>query len=125
MNSSRMMLLGAVLAGLGVAAGAFGAHMLKPVLDTALLGVFETAVRYQLYHALALCLVGSVGECYPQVRIAAVGWLFVIGVGLFSGSLYVLALSGVRWVSAFTPLGGTALIAGWALWAWTVATKRP
>jgi uncharacterized membrane protein YgdD (TMEM256/DUF423 family) len=125
MHSSRMMFLGAVFAGLGVAAGAFGAHMLKPVLDTTLLGVFETAVRYQMYHALALCLLGAIGDRYPQSRVATVGWLFVIGVGLFSGSLYVLALSGIRWMGAFTPLGGMALIAGWALWAWTVATKRP
>jgi uncharacterized membrane protein YgdD (TMEM256/DUF423 family) len=125
MDSSRLMVIGAVFAGVGVAGGAFGAHMLKPVLDTTLLGVFETAVRYQMYHALALCLIGSMSGRYPSTRVAAVGWLFVIGVVLFSGSLYVLALSGIRWVGAFTPLGGTALIAGWTLWAWTVMKKRP
>ena len=125
MDSGRMLFLGAVFAGLGVAAGAFGAHMLKQALDAVLLGVFETAVRYQMYHALALCVVAGIGERRPALRVAPVGWLFTIGVILFSGSLYVLSLSGVRWVGALTPLGGAALITGWSLLAWTVAKNRP
>jgi uncharacterized membrane protein YgdD (TMEM256/DUF423 family) len=125
MDSSRLILLGASFAGIAVAGGAFGAHMLKPVLDSAMLGAFETGVRYQMYHGLALCLLAGLGARYPKSRVAAVGWLFVIGVALFSGSLYVLSLSGMRWVGAFTPIGGTALIAGWALLAWIVATTRP
>jgi uncharacterized membrane protein YgdD (TMEM256/DUF423 family) len=120
-----MLFLGAAFGGLGVAAGAFGAHMLKPILDTAMLGVFETAVRYQMYHALALCMLAAIGECRPTLRIAPVGWLFTIGVVLFSGSLYVLSLGGIRWVGALTPLGGVALITGWSLFAWTVARNRP
>jgi len=125
MDSSRMLALGATLGGLGVAAGAFGAHMLKPILDLAMLGVFETAVRYQMYHALALCVVAGIGERRPTLRIAPVGWLFLIGVVLFSGSLYVLSLSEVRWVGVLTPLGGVALIIGWSLLAWTVVRDRP
>lgn len=125
MDSSRMLFVGAALAGLGVAAGAFGAHMLKPILDAAMLGVFETAVRYQMYHALALCVVAGIGEHRPTLRIAPVGWLFLCGVVLFSGSLYVLSLSAVGWVGALTPLGGVALIAGWSVLAWTVVRNRP
>jgi uncharacterized membrane protein YgdD (TMEM256/DUF423 family) len=77
-----------------------------------------------MYHALALCLLAGMAERNPTLRVTAVGWLFVIGMVLFSGSLYVLALSGIRWVGAFTPLGGAALITGWALLAWTVARRR-
>ena len=124
MHNSRFLFLGAVFAGLAVAAGAFGAHMLRPVLDATMLGAFETGARYQMYHALALCLLAGIAERNPTLRVAAVGWLFLIGMLLFSGSLYVLALSGVRWVGAFTPLGGAALITGWVLLAWTVAKHR-
>jgi len=122
MNSSRMMCVGAGFAGLAVAAGAFGAHLLKPVLDTAMLGVFETAVRYQMYHALGLCIVAGMGE--RDQRLPIVGWLFVVGIVLFSGSLYLLSLSGIRWVGALTPLGGAAFMAGWAVLAWTVVKQR-
>lgn len=124
MHNSRFLFLGAVFAGLAVAAGAFGAHMLRPILDATMLGAFETGARYQMYHALALCLLAGIAERNPTLRMAAVGWLFLIGMLLFSGSLYVLALSGVRWVGAFTPLGGAALITGWALLAWTLAKHR-
>jgi uncharacterized membrane protein YgdD (TMEM256/DUF423 family) len=119
-----MLATGAVFAGLGVAAGAFGAHMLKPILDAGMLGVFETAVRYQMYHALGLCLVGWIGDRHSTFHLAAVGWLFTIGIVLFSGSLYLLSLSGIRWVGALTPLGGAAFLAGWALFAWTVIKQR-
>ena len=125
MGNSRMLFLGASFAGLGVAAGAFGAHMLKPVLDTTMLGVFETAVRYQMYHALALCVVAMLDERpHRKSGLAVVGWLFVAGVILFSGSLYILSVSGIRWVGAFTPLGGAAWIAGWILMAWTAMRSR-
>ena len=116
MHNSRFLFLGATFAGLAVAAGAFGAHMLRPVLDATMLGAFETGARYQMYHALALCLLAGIAERNPTLRVAAVGWLFVIGMLLFSGSLYVLALSGIRWVGAFTPLGGAALITGGRCW---------
>lgn len=102
---------GAVLAGLGVAAGAFGAHALKERLSAYELGVFETAVRYQMYHALALLAIGSRTLGF-NARGPAL--LFVVGVAIFSGSLYVLALTGMRWLGAITPLGGLAFLAGWA-----------
>jgi uncharacterized membrane protein YgdD (TMEM256/DUF423 family) len=125
MGNTRMLFLGASFAGLAVAAGAFGAHMLKPVLDTTMLGVFETAVRYQMYHALALCVVAMLAErSHRKSSLAVVGWLFVAGVIFFSGSLYILSVSGIRWVGAFTPLGGAAWIAGWMLLAWTAMRSR-
>jgi uncharacterized membrane protein YgdD (TMEM256/DUF423 family) len=125
MDSRRMLLVGAALAGLAVAAGAFGAHLLKPILDGTMLAVFETGVRYHMYHALALCVIASIGGRVSTRRLATVGWLFAIGIILFSGSLYVISLSGMRWVGAFTPLGGAALIAGWGLLAWTAARTWP
>ena len=125
MHSGRIFCLGATFAGLAVAAGAFGAHLLKPILDATMLGVFETAVRYQMYHALALCVVASFGGRERDFPLTAVAWLFVIGIVLFSGSLYLLALSGIRWVGALTPLGGAAFMAGWVMLAWAVARSRP
>src|SRR5262245_60587134 len=125
MDSGRILCVGAAFAGLAVAAGAFGAHLLKPILDTPMLGVFETAVCYQIFHALALCVVATFGGRDPNLRLTAVAWLFVIGIVLFSGSLYLLALSGVRWIGALTPLGGAAFMAGWGLLLWTVARNRP
>ena len=125
MDSRKTLILGAAFAGLAVAAGAFGAHLLKPILDTTMLAVFETAVRYQMYHALALCVVAGAGERDPRLRVTAVAWLFLIGIVLFSGSLYLLSLSGIRWVGALTPLGGAAFIAGWVLFAWSAARRRP
>lgn len=110
--------LGAVLAGLGVALGAFGAHALKARLSPDMLAVWETGVRYQIYHALALLAVAWALARWPGSAVQASGWLFVAGTLLFSGSLYALALSGVRGLGAVTPLGGVAWIAGWALLAW-------
>lgn len=124
MDSRGMLVWGAAFGGTAVAAGAFGAHLLKPALDATMLGVFETAVRYQMYHALALCLVASIGGRDPGLRIGAVGWLFAAGIALFSGSLYVVSLSGTRWIGALTPLGGAAFMAGWAVLAWMVARSR-
>lgn len=121
MDSGRILCLGAAFAGLAVAAGAFGAHLLKPILDATMLGTFETAVRYQMYHALALCVIASFGGRERNLPMTAVAWLFVLGIVLFSGSLYLLALSGIRWVGALTPLGGAAFLAGWGMLAWTAA----
>jgi uncharacterized membrane protein YgdD (TMEM256/DUF423 family) len=110
--------LGAVLAGLGVALGAFGAHALKARLSPDMLAVWETGVRYQLVHALGLLAVSWALTRWPGSAVQASGWLFVAGTLLFSGSLYALALSGVRGLGAVTPLGGVAWIVGWALLAW-------
>ncbi len=100
---------------LAVAFGAFGAHALKGRLDDHAQGVFQTAVQYHFYHSLALLAVGVIALSYPQAALLrSSGWLFIVGIVIFSGSLYLLSLSGLRWLGAITPLGGLAFIAGWA-----------
>jgi uncharacterized membrane protein YgdD (TMEM256/DUF423 family) len=114
MSQDRLFaILGAVSAFLAVAAGAFGAHGLRARLSPDLLAVFETGARYQMYHALALFVVAWAAGRWPGPWPARAGWLFLAGTVLFSGSLYALALSGVRWLGAITPLGGVAFLAGW------------
>jgi len=110
--------LGCLSAFLAVALGAFSAHALKARLPTDLLAVFETGVRYQMAHALALLAVAWACTRWPGSAATASGWLFVAGSVLFSGSLYALSLSGVRWLGAITPLGGVAWLAGWLCLAW-------
>lgn len=107
------MLLGAVLAALAVAAGAFGAHALRARVDAAALATFETAARYQMYHALALLVVGGLAERRDGPWLGRAAVLFVVGVLLFSGSLYALVLFGLPMLGAVTPLGGVAFLAGW------------
>lgn len=106
-----------------MALGAFAAHALKRSLDAELLAVFEVGVRYQMYHAFALLAVGWAQTRWPGKVLTASGWLFVAGTVLFSGSLYVLSFSGMRWLGAITPVGGIALLAGWLCLAWA-AWKR-
>jgi uncharacterized membrane protein YgdD (TMEM256/DUF423 family) len=113
-------ILGALSAFIGVAAGAFGAHVLKGRLDPGMQSVFETAVRYQLVHALALVMTAWVQTRWSASVVIVGGWFFVIGTVLFSGSLYVLSMSGFRWFGAITPFGGFAFLAGWACVAWGV-----
>jgi uncharacterized membrane protein YgdD (TMEM256/DUF423 family) len=110
--------LGSLSAMIGVAAGAFGAHALKARLPPDLLIVFETGVRYQLVHSLALLAVAWAVMRWPGRATTSAGVLFVAGIVLFSGSLYALALTGVRTLGIITPLGGAAFIAGWACLAW-------
>ena len=114
--------LGALSGAMSVALGAFGAHGLRARLAADLLATFETGVRYQMVHALALLAVAwAVSRWGGSSLPAAAGWLFVAGTVLFSFSLYVLALTGARWLGAITPLGGVAFVAGWiclALAAW-------
>jgi len=115
MEPARFLLgSGALFAFLGVAAGAFGAHALKERLDAYSLGVWNTAVQYQMYHALsmvALAALAYVGGAGPSARVA--GWCFGIGILVFSGSLYLLALTGIKWLGAFTPVGGLLFLVGW------------
>ena len=111
------IVLGAVNAFLSVAAGAFGAHALKARLSPDLLIIFETGARYHMYHALGLIAVGLVAQLRPSPLLPAAGWAMLAGIVLFSGSLYALALSGVRALGAITPLGGLGFLAGWALLA--------
>jgi uncharacterized membrane protein YgdD (TMEM256/DUF423 family) len=107
------LLIGAVAGFLGVAFGAFGAHGLRTRLTPDMLAVFETAVRYQMYHALAILLVGLMMARMGGWLFSAAGWAFTAGIVLFSGSLYVLALTGTSALGAITPFGGVAFLLGW------------
>ncbi len=114
-----------VLAGINgliaVSLGAFAAHGLKSMLGPDLLATFQTGVQYHMYHSLALLAVGILVLQFPaQTGLRIAGFLFLAGIVIFSGSLYVLALSGIRWLGAITPIGGVAFLAGWALLAWSM-----
>ena len=106
-------LAGAGSAFVAVAAGAFGAHALRTRLAPDLLAVFETGARYQMYHALALFAVAWAASRWPGTPVRAAGWCFIGGTVLFSGSLYLLALTNTRWLGAITPFGGLLFLAGW------------
>jgi uncharacterized membrane protein YgdD (TMEM256/DUF423 family) len=109
---------GSLLALAGVAAGAFGAHTLGDILGLERLEVFHTAVRYQMYHAFALFVAGWAVEKYEASQVVKAGWMFLAGVALFSGSLYILVATEIRWLGAVTPVGGMAFMAGWFFLAW-------
>jgi uncharacterized membrane protein YgdD (TMEM256/DUF423 family) len=111
--------LGSLSALIAVAAGAFGAHGLKSRLTPEMLAVFETGVRYQMAHALALLATAWASARWPGGAVHGAGWLFVAGTLLFSGSLYVLGLTGQRGWGAVTPVGGLAWLVAWALLAWS------
>ena len=110
--------IGALSAFLAVAAGAFGAHALRPRLSPDLLAIFETGARYQMYHALALLFVAWIASRWPGTALLIAGWCFASGTVLFCGSLYTLALTGMRWLGAIAPLGGIAFLLGWLSLAW-------
>ena len=116
--------LGSISAGLAVALGAFAAHGLRSRISPEALQTFETGARYHMYHALALLAVAWAATRWPGGAITAAGWLFVAGTLLFSGSLYLLAVTGVRVLGAITPFGGLAFILGWLALAWAAWTVR-
>jgi uncharacterized membrane protein YgdD (TMEM256/DUF423 family) len=122
---SRLFLtLGAASGGVSVALGAFAAHALKQRLEAAALGTFHTGVTYQFFHSLALCLLAlwlrQLGrDVSASETLAIAGFAFVVGILLFCGSLYGLALGAPRWLGPVTPFGGLAFIVGWALFAWS------
>ena len=116
--SRAFFVAGAASAGVAVLLGAFGAHGLRTRLTPELLAAFEVGVRYQMYHALALLAVACGATRWPSGAMTAAGVLFLLGTLVFSGSLYLLALSGQKWLGAVTPLGGVAFIAGWLVLAW-------
>ncbi len=122
-RARRLLVLGAVSGFLAVAAGAFGAHALKESLPAENLAWFETGVRYHLVHAVALFLAGMLAERRRGPGAAVAGEFFLWGSVLFSGSLYVLALTGMSWLGAVTPFGGVAWLVAWAMLA--VAAARP
>ena len=110
--------LGALSAFIGVSAGAFGAHVLKDRIATELMTVFEKGARYQMYHAFALFAAAWAQMKWPSAIVVTGGWLFAIGTIFFCGSLYLMSLTGVRWLGAITPLGGLSFVGGWACLAW-------
>lgn len=122
---SRWIVVAAVLGLTGVAAGALGAHGLRTRLDPDAMRAFETAVRYQMYHALALLAVAWVMKENPSMRASASAVCMLLGVVLFSGSLYGLVLQGWRWLGPVTPVGGVVLMAGWFLLALAVRSRAP
>ena len=114
----RLLYIGAAAAGfLGVAFGAFGAHALRSRLEPDMLAVFETGVRYQMYHAFAVFAAAWAFARWPRRVFGVAGALFLAGIVVFSGSLYLLALTGQRWLGAVTPLGGLAFLTGWLMLA--------
>jgi uncharacterized membrane protein YgdD (TMEM256/DUF423 family) len=120
----RLIVTGAGFAMLAVMVGAFAAHGLKQVLDAYSLGLIDTAARYQMYHAIALLIIGVISTIpqFPPRWLKLAAAAFILGIVLFSGSLYVLALTGVKWLGAITPVGGVAFILGWC--ALIVATLK-
>ena len=116
--------LGAVSAGLAVALGAFAAHGLRSRISPEAIQTFETGARYHMYHALALLAVAWAATRWPGAAVTAAGWLFVAGTLVFSGSLYLLAVTGVRVLGAITPFGGLAFILGWLALAWAAWAAR-
>jgi uncharacterized membrane protein YgdD (TMEM256/DUF423 family) len=121
-TAKLFILFGALAGAAGVALGAFGAHALKARLAPDMLAVWQTAVQYHFWHALALVAIGIlVATSLPgSTTLKWAGWLMLAGLALFSGSLYALAFTGARWLGAVAPFGGTAWIAAWLLLAWAV-----
>jgi uncharacterized membrane protein YgdD (TMEM256/DUF423 family) len=113
-------LSGAVAAFIAVALGAFGAHSLKTKLSADMLNIFEIGVRYQMYHALGLIAVAWATTRWPDANLNAAGWAFIVGIVVFSGSLYFLSATDIRWLGAITPIGGLAFLIGWAILIWSI-----
>lgn len=117
MKNRNILLAGAVFMALAVLLGAFGAHALKKILSPEMLTIYHTGVEYQFYHALGLLIIGVIGF---QIKSKLIGWagiLLTAGIILFSGSLYLLAFSGIKGLGAITPIGGISFVAGWIILA--------
>jgi len=123
-NARLFLLFGAIGGFLTVALGAFGAHGLKQILSPGLLQTFQTGVEYQVMHSLALLATGLAMREYVHRAIVWAGWAFATGILIFSGSLYLLALTDARWLGAITPIGGTLFLFGWAALAWGIIRSR-
>lgn len=108
------LIAGAIAMALAVAFGAFGAHGLKNRLSQEMLTIFETGIQYHFYHAIGLLIVGLIAHYLPDSPMLEwAGWLMIFGILIFSGSLYILSISGIRWLGAITPIGGLCFIASW------------
>ncbi|HRH33899.1 MAG TPA: DUF423 domain-containing protein [Catalimonadaceae bacterium] len=121
LSSKTILIAGSLLGFLSVALGAFGAHAFKDFLSsTNRLGTYETAVHYQMSHSLALVLVGILYHIFPQQNFSWPAIFLAVGILIFSGSLYLLCATGIKWLGAITPIGGLSFLAGWLLLAWKV-----
>ena len=116
---TNMIATGAIFSGLAVALGAFAAHGLKARLDEYSLGVFETAAQYQMYHGLAIIGLGLLASRIEGVGIKLAFYCFSMGIIIFSGSLYTLAVTGIKWLGAITPIGGALFLLAWLTFAWS------
>lgn len=110
-----ILLAGSALLALAVVNGAFGAHALKPKLDEGMMHIYKTGVEYHFYHALGLLFIGILSDQFPSWLINWAGICLILGIILFSGSLYLMALTGIKWLGVVTPFGGVSFIAGWIL----------
>ena len=124
MNERRIVVAGALILMLAVGTGAFGAHALRRMVSPDMLGVWQTAVLYQLVHGLGLLAIAALQPRLSSRLLPVAAWLMLAGTILFSGSLYVLVLSGVHWLGAVTPVGGTAFIVSWFLVALAALRSR-
>lgn len=124
MKKPLFIATGAISACLSVAFGAFGAHALKQHLSEPMLAIFHTAVNYQASHSLALILIGLLYAYRPLPLLLKAGWFMLSGILLFSGSLYILSLSGIKLLGAITPIGGVALLIGWAILAFVAIKEK-
>jgi len=109
--------IGSILGMLVVILGAFGAHGLKDILDDYGQSIYDKAVLYHMFHSIAILVLGIIQKILPDLELQLVGLFFLLGIVIFSGSLYILVLSGLRWLGAITPIGGVLLIAGWLMLA--------
>lgn len=125
-SDRRFIFYGAISMLIAVAAGAFAAHGLKHSITNEMLAIYRTAVEYQVYHSLGLILIGIILKLSAQHDrgIIISGWLMLAGIIIFSGSLYALSLSGVRWLGAITPIGGLCFLAAWWVLAWRIARTK-
>lgn len=119
-SSRRLIAIGCIVAAVGVAAGAFGAHMLKTILEPPMLAAYDTGTRYQMYHAFGMIVAGITARTFGDPRLVTAGWIFAVGMVMFCGSLYGIALAEIKWFGPITPLGGLTFIIGWGLLGWRV-----
>ncbi len=125
MQARHIAACGALNMFIAIACGAFGAHALKKILSADMLAIWHTAVQYQMAHALGLLLIVALApRLLPTTALSKIGITFLFGIIVFSGSLYLLALTGVRWLGAITPIGGVAFLLGWGLLGWEVLKQK-
>ncbi len=122
MASKSVLIIATILGALSVALGAFAAHGLKKIVDAYYLDVFEKAVRYQFYHTFAIALCGLILLNKTELNLQSAVWLFLSGIFFFSGSLYLMTFTQMKWLGAITPIGGLCFIGGWLMMAWKIYT---